>query len=67
MSPLGHLSDLLKVLTNFLTCRKHNVVLNGQYSSGGNVEAGVCQDSILASLIFLICINDLSDNLSRYP
>ena len=60
----GTSGNLLETLTDFLKDRKQRVALNGQNSSWANIEAGVPQGSILGTLLFLIYINDLPDNLS---
>ena len=55
---------ILNIITDFLSFRKQQVVLNGQASPSVSIEAGVPQGSILRPLLFLIYINNLSDDLS---
>ena len=56
--------ELLRILSDFLSNRKQKVVYNRQNSSWTNVHVGVSQGSILNPLLFLIYVNDSSDNLT---
>ena len=63
----GISGELLNILTDFRDNRTGRVILNDQYSLRAKVEARVSQGSILCPLLFLIYINDLSDNLASNP
>ena len=60
----GSSGKCLKILHDFPYCRKQRVILNGQNSSWGIVNAGVPQGSILGPLLLLIDTNNLKNGVS---
>ena len=59
---IGVSGPLLALLNNYLKERQR-VVLNGCQSYWKTIEAGVLQGSVLDPLLFLVYINDLSENI----
>ena len=55
---------MINNLEDFLSDRKQRVVSNGQRLSGAEIRAGVPQESILGTFLFLIYVNDLSNDFS---
>ena len=59
--------NLLQLFLHLLHCRKQRILLNGQCSSWGFINAGVQQGLILRFLLFLISINNLTENHQSNP
>ena len=60
---MGISGELYNLLENYLSDRFQRVILNGQFSWWKLILAGFHQGSILGSLLFLIYINDLPNEL----
>ena len=57
-------SEIINILKNFRSNRKQRVILNNQCLSWADIRAAATQGSLLGPSLFLIYINDLSNDIN---
>ena len=64
LSSIGICGHLLRWFRDYLCKRQQRVLVRGQSSDWGTIEAGVPQGSVLCPLLFLIYVNDMVKKVS---
>ena len=67
LESLGICGSLLHWFESYLQDRMQHVILEGQSSEWKKLYSGVPQGSVLGPLLFLIYVNDITDNLESKP
>ena len=63
LNQLGISGPLLSWFKDYLSCRSQSVIVNTSRSRSRSQNAGVPQGSVLGPLLFLVYVNDISENL----
>jgi hypothetical protein len=63
LEPYGIKGSLLRWIESYISNREQQVIIKDPISLKENLKAGVPQGSTIASLVFLIFINDIADDM----
>jgi hypothetical protein len=57
LSEFEFLASLIKIIASFLTDRKCEVLVEGEFSTPRKIATGISQGSVLAPILYSLCIN----------